>query len=289
MSSQECPGGLGDNLFEDGDFGTGSSFVLLSDPLLAPGYQYIFDGAPGDGQYLITNDMTQWSFVFDTWLIIQDNSPDPQGYMMVVNASFEPGLFYEEQVEGLCDNTTYEFSADIINMIRRGVQNHSDPNVDFLIDEEVVLRTGNIAKNEQWNTFSFSFDTAPGQTSVTLSLRNNAPGGVGNDLALDNISFRACGPRSEISTIGDIEDVICIESLPITLSALQNGVENPDKLYEWEQSIDRGSTWAAIPDESSSRLVLDERLAIGNMRRYSYPIWVGHTCKSGPICRNIHL
>ena len=44
---------------------------------------------------------------FGSWITTSDNSDDPEGYMMVVNATFEPGLFYEETVEGLCENVLY--------------------------------------------------------------------------------------------------------------------------------------------------------------------------------------
>ncbi len=249
---QDCPGGLGDNLFTDGDFGSGPSFVIDQDPMLAPGYNYNKTGPPPDGDYMITNDMNQWAFVYGTWLIIGDNSSDPNGYMMVVNASFEAGFFYEEVVDGLCDNTTYEFSADIINIVRSDVTGHSDPNVSFLIDDDNVLNTGNIPKNEKWNNYSFSFVTEPGQTSVKLSLRNNAPGGTGNDLALDNISFRACGPMSEVGVVGGTQ-IICEEDLPIGLIALIEGVEDEERLYQWEVSGD-GSNWEVIENQTTSRL-----------------------------------
>ncbi len=256
-NAQECPGGLGDNLFTAGDFGVGSSFVLELDPMLAPGYQYNRTGPPNDGQYMITNDVADWNRVWDTWLVIGDNSSDPNGYMMVVNASFEPGLFYEETIDGLCDNTTYEFSADIINMIKRGVTDHSDPNVVFLLNDDPVLNTGNIDKNERWNTYSFSFDTEPGQTSVKLSLRNNAPGGIGNDLALDNISFRACGPRSEISLI-DGGEIICEEDLPIRLIATLDGIEDANRIYQWEVSYDNEYSWLEIDDQNGSQLTFSD-------------------------------
>lgn len=265
LLAQECPGGLGENLFVEGDFGTGFPNVLAVDPEIAPGYLYTTQGPPDDGEYLITNDLNRWPFNFGTWLSPQDNSSDPNGYMMVVNASFDPGLFYDELVEGLCDNTTYEFSADIMNLIMTDVPNHIDPNIDFLIDDEVVLGTGDIPKNERWNTFSFSFNTVPGQTSVNLSLRNNAPGGIGNDLALDNISFRACGPRSE-PAFPSGNNTVCQEAYPIEIVAFIDGVEDLDRNYEWEISLNGVDGWTSIPDQNSSRLIQSD-VELG-VRRY---------------------
>jgi len=99
---QLCDGNLGINIFEDGDFGSGTANVLAIDPNIAPGYTYSSANvSPQDGLYTITNNTGDWSFKFPTWLDIEDNSPDPNGYMMVVNASFEPGLFYVQEVTGL--------------------------------------------------------------------------------------------------------------------------------------------------------------------------------------------
>jgi len=69
----------------------------------------------------------------------------------------------------------------------------------------------------EWNTYGFTFTTGPGVTEVSLSLVNNAPGGIGNDLILDNISFQACGPEALIlpETVANI----CEDGDPITLDA----------------------------------------------------------------------
>jgi hypothetical protein len=38
------------------------------------------------------------------------------------------------------------------------------------------------------------FTTPAGVNNIVLRMVNNAPGGCGNDLALDDITFRPCGP-----------------------------------------------------------------------------------------------
>lgn len=238
--AQYCPGNLGENIFEEGDFGKGTFNIISNDPGIAPGYTYSIAPPPNDGFYTITNNTTNWgSFAIANWDNISDNSPDPFGYMMVVNASYEPGLFYEQVVEGLCGNTDYVFTADIYNLAD-GIR----PNVSFLLDSVVTFNTGQIPFNHQWITYGFAFTTAPGQTSLTLALRNNAPGGFGNDLALDNISFQACGPEALILP----EEVanICEDGQPITLEAtiLENDYDST--FIQWQQSAD-SINWENIP------------------------------------------
>ena len=243
--SQSCEGNLGDNIFLDGDFGSGTSNDLQVDPEIAPGYVYTTPGPPGDGFYTITKNTGAWAGLYGTWLAINDNSTDPNGYMMVVNASFDEGLFYEEEVTGLCDDALYEFSADVINLIKPSVGGHIKPNVSFLIDGVNVFDTGDIPQSGNWINFGFTFTTAPGQTSVTLSLRNNAPGGIGNDLALDNISFRACGDEAFIlpETVANI----CEDGSALTLDATVVGDLYDNPAYQWQQSFDMGGTWQNIP------------------------------------------
>ncbi|MCB0595249.1 MAG: hypothetical protein KDD28_14245, partial [Phaeodactylibacter sp.] len=247
-----CTGNLGANIFDAGDFGSGTTNLILSDPGIAPGYIYTLSPPPQDGFYTITNNTGAWSGLFGTWLQIRDNSSDPLGYMMVVNASYSTGIFYEQTVDGLCENTLYEFSADVINLIRSGVANHIKPNVSFLINDEVRYSTGDIPQNNIWNAYGFTFTTAPGETSVKLTLRNNAPGGIGNDLALDNISFRACGPAALILPV-EVAN-ICEDGNPIALNATIQGDQFPTPALQWQESFDEGATWADIPGANGNSI-----------------------------------
>ena len=243
--AQVCDGNLGDNIFESGDFGTGPTNDITTDPGIAPGYGYVAPGPPQDGLYTITKNTGAWPGLFTTWLAVTDNSPDNDGYMMVVNASFDPGLFYSQEVTGLCENTIYEFSVDVLNMIKSNIGGHIKPNVSFLLDGVTQFSTGDVPQNEQWNNYGFTFETAPGQTSLVLSLSNNAPGGTGNDLALDNISFRACGDEALI--LPETLVNICEDGDALTLEATVVGDNYVDPNYQWQESFDQGLTWQNIP------------------------------------------
>lgn len=247
LTAQICTGNLGDNIFEAGDFGSGTDNVVQIDPMIAPGFRYQTIPPPNDGFYTITNDMRQWAGTFPTWDAFPDNSDDPNGYMMIVNAAFEPGKFYEQTVDGLCENTEYQFTADVRNILRPG-NNQILPNVSFLINDVIQFTTGNVPENQQWNTYGFSFNTGPGETTVTLALSNNAPGGFGNDLAIDNIEFRACGPEARIG--GEETLSICEDGDPAPLLTVINGDQYDDPAFQWQQSFDEGMTWQNIVGEN---------------------------------------
>lgn len=254
MTQGVCDGNLGENIFTSGDFGSGTAPVVLNNPGIAPGYTYTTQ-VPFDGAYTICSRTSALNGLYPSWIQVEDNSADPNGYMMVVNASFDPGIFYEETVDGLCENTLYEFSSDIINLIKIGTSDHTDPNVTFLIDDEVVYQTGNIAQTEEWVKFGFSFTTTAIQSSVKLSLRNNAPGGSGNDLALDNISFRACGPASFIGLEEDSTNIfLCVDDDPLTVTADITGDNGDSFAILWQISQD-SMNWQTVLDNNTSSIL----------------------------------
>jgi hypothetical protein len=255
VCASTCAGSLGENIFPNGDFGSGVPNILPNNPGIAPGYSYVTNPPPNDGSYTSTNNTTTWgSYASDRWINIYDNSGTTTGYMMVVNAAYEPGLFYEKTV-AVCENTLYEFSADMINLIEPNVSNHILPNVAFLIDGQEVCASGNVAQDATWKTYRFSFTTLPGVTQVKLALRNNAPGGIGNDIALDNISFRACGPIMQVPDTA----FFCLGQ-PLRLRADQFNSPYTSTFYQWQMSGD-GLSWTNIAGASTEDLQVPNPIA----------------------------
>ena len=276
--SDFCNGNLGDNIFTAGDFGSGPANVVLTDPGIAPGFLYTTQVPPDDGEYTLTNNINKWSSVYPTWLRIGDNDVDPNGYMMVVNASFAPGIFYNQMIDNLCENTLYEFTADVINLIRNGTNGHILPNVSFLIDDVLAYSSGPIPQDEDWHTYGFTFITGPGQYSVKLSLRNNSPGGTGNDLALDNISFKACGPKSSVTI--DPPGKICENSLYPLLTA---HIEADTGAVQWQVSVDGGLSWIDIAGATDRTYQVQQVNAGGYFFRYLYSNTLSNI--TNPKCR----
>ena len=57
----EGTGQLGDNIFPNGDFGTGSPNILPVNPGIAPGYIYTTNPPPTDGPHPVPTN-TAWPF-----------------------------------------------------------------------------------------------------------------------------------------------------------------------------------------------------------------------------------
>lgn len=208
------------------------------------------NGGPGaqtnDGEFSFINS------IVDHWGVwyggATDHTGDPGGYMMLVNASYDPGEFYRSTVSGLCGGITYEFSVWIANLYRRN--GFINPNVKFEIrdadTDELIADyvSGDIPYSPRftWVRHSLTFTTTA--TSVTLLLINNNPGGVGNDIALDDIAFAPCLPQYKIMTPSA---QICYgDDLDLGLSITGTPYSSPE--YRWQKKID--GVWTEIVSDN---------------------------------------
>jgi gliding motility-associated-like protein len=76
-------------------------------------------------------------------------------------------------------------------------------------------------------------------------MHNNAPGGIGNDLGLDDISFAPAGPQTTIGISGTATNslhVLCKSTFNLTSAVAACYVNNQ---YQWQNSAD-GITWNDI-------------------------------------------
>jgi hypothetical protein len=186
------------------------------------------------------------------------------GYMLVINSSYKTDSAFKHTVTGLCPNTYYELSFWVRNICSKcgcdsngkGASNSAGPpfyiptapsdssgvypNMTFGIDGLDYYSTGNILYSGNWVKKGFTYLTGPAQTSLTMSIRNNAPGGGGNDWALDDISVATCTPNLNMLPsptanvcIGNQVDIWCKVRCYF-----------PNYIYwTWEKSVDNGVTW----------------------------------------------
>ncbi len=237
-----CEGSKGEPIFHEAFNGGG--------PLLHGTTSYTFvDGHdPNDGEYTISDEIGK---EIGGWFTHLPNTTISNGNALIVNADFTSGQFYEYRVSGLCENTSYEFSAFLMNILSPTsiCENGGIPiNVKFQIwdqtDTELLAEgsTGNILSTNtpQWEQYALTFKSEPGQASVILRMFNNAVGGCGNDLAIDDIIFRSCGDLTEISTpvVNASELNLCEENAPISLdlTATPDFSAYNDHYFQWQES-----------------------------------------------------
>lgn len=261
--SQTCGGSFGAPIFVE-DFGrVNNSYQTVSPALVSPAFtNYIYSSVmpPNDGYYTISNttEYLPWS-----WQKSLDHTNDPSGTygnMLVVNADYTPGEFYRRRVSNLCSNQIYRFSAWILNIHRAG-SNMIKPNVTFQIRSTTGAILGSIStgvlaeeNGEVWKNFYLDFRSDPASSDVDVVLINNAPGGNGNDLAIDDISFSPCGPSTSITaTLGNLFTTgVCDNSQNFILTAQMSSNTFQNVNFIWQKSTDGGNTWTNLTGATSN-------------------------------------
>lgn len=255
--AQTCTGGLGDPIVNI-TFGQG---LAPGPPLPAGTTNLTYQAAdcPNDGYYAIVSH-TGGCFGPTWWSLGQDHTGNQAGYFMLINASYQPSDFYVQTVNGLCGGTSYQFAAWILNMAIR--TNQIKPNITFSITKTdgTVLQssnTGDIPGGiEEWKQYAFYFTTPPGVSSVILRMTNNAPGGIGNDLALDDITFRTAGSSVHLNAAGFTSDSITVCDYAQKTMSFTAAVEScyPSQQVQWQLSTDSGSSWKDISGAATTTL-----------------------------------
>jgi gliding motility-associated-like protein len=257
-SSQQCLGSLGDKIVNI-TFGAGQN---PGNPLSAAttNYNYVNSDCPIDGNYTVRNN-TQSCFG-NTWhTLTSDHTGDANGYFMLVNASYTPSAFFVDTIRGLCASSTYVFGAWILNVLKPSACNNSGvkPNITFTIEklDGTVVGTGNTNDingdiSPTWKFNEFTFTTPANVFDVVIRIVNNSVGGCGNDIALDDITFRRCGPKitPSISGTNTTTTKLCEgSSQSFTLNAqVSAGFNNP--VYQWQQSFN-GNAYSDITGANS--------------------------------------
>jgi gliding motility-associated-like protein len=282
--AQVCTGALGDPIAGAGtDFGRGNATVGPSIP--ETNYTYV-TAIPNDGQYTIVKTTAGQN---GGWHqnVTNHTANDPDGYFMVANAGLSSGTFYEAKINNLCQNTTYEFAAYVINILRNvGVK----PNIKFTIENNGVeltsFSTGDIMEGSptDWKKYGTTFKTPVNIGTITLRMTNQNPGGNGNDVGIDDITFRACGPvatvaidNSTLPTANTCVGEAGIYTLNVNVSA---GYQ--DEVYRWQKL--NGSVWDDVPGQTGKSYSPDlSNAAVGI---YKYRLAIAERSNIGsPTCR----
>lgn len=262
-------------------------------PSLPPGltnYLYTSNLCPTEGYYTIGNTVPD-CFANSWWDSIQccTTGDSAIGYMMLINASVNPGDVYVDTVKNLCGKTNYRFTAEIINIsLPSSCGGHPiRPWLTFTIEDQggtpiAAYNTGNIVESSSGTgpgQFHVDFYTPSGVNTVVIRITDNAPGGCGNDFALDNIYVSACGPAVQAGIKdmnGSYLDVCTGNTASITLFATVGASNYTSTAYQWQ--IYNGTDWVDIPNATSVNYTLSPTLAAG---AYKYRITIAEADNIG--------
>lgn len=231
-------------------------------------YTNIASGRPQDGEYSVVKNSSPTQYtggspangdrVHTVWDVFGDHTGTTNstgnpasasgasgGYFLLVNASYLPSTVFFTTVSGLLPNSQYTLGFWIRNVCGRcagdperdGPMVPAAPGVNpalaFSIDNVDYYTSGDISYGSGWVRKSFTFTTGSA-TSITFRIRNNAPGGGGNDWALDDLSLNQC----LIILPGQVTDIKAEQVNGKNLISWEAEEESQTDHYEVEYSYD---------------------------------------------------
>jgi hypothetical protein len=152
-----------------------------------------------DGKYTVgpSAQITSWGNQF--WYKGVDHTGDAGGRMAIFNASYTPGIFYTALISGALPNIPITYSFWVLNIDRTdapsiGTRLRPNIRVEFRDINDNVLQTistGAIAPTTNGNLagdwYQFTSNLTFSVSTFKVIFINNETGGLGNDLALDDI------------------------------------------------------------------------------------------------------
>ncbi len=241
------------------------------------------------------------------------SATNPCGYMMVFNAAYKTDTAFQFNVANACPNTYYEVSAWFKNVCYKCGQDSAGrgqwsgssyiptgtydttgvkPNIAIKVNNLDYYNTGDIRHQaagvarmsetadsaNRWVQRAFVYKTDATTTNFTLTLRNNAPGGGGNDWAIDDISFKTCSPSMQMTP--NSSQTFC-ENGQVDMRVYVESYYNMYQYYEWERSTDGGNTWGAAPDVTGAQTFSYTNVGNGYRDTVSYPSLLATTSTDG--------
>ena len=163
-----------------------------------------------DGEYTVVQHPNPDASAFSTWSKQGDHTGDENGRMMVVNASLQADEFYRRSYT-VVPNASMTVDLWILNVVKEG-NNIILPDISFRLEnmkgEQIgkMINTGEIPENGIWNHYTLSINPE-NNSEIQIVLANNADGGGGNDLALDDIRIQQVFCDSDNDGIADYLDL----------------------------------------------------------------------------------
>jgi hypothetical protein len=164
-------------------------------------YTVYYQAANGDGINQTPNgEVAVWADQY--WFTGEDHtSGDTNGRMAMFNASFSPGLFYTASITGALPNVPITYSFWVLNLdttTAPGINSRLRPNIlvefrktngDLLasITTGDIPPSNNSDPDNSWK--NFTADLTFNVSEFDVFFYNNETGGLGNDLAIDDISI----------------------------------------------------------------------------------------------------
>ena len=277
------------------DFGTGVGLSNALPALPTASTTYIGSASqPLSNNRFALSDSAQRGDL-SNWIKLRDHTGNATGRMLLVNADAPANYFYRDSLSSLCPGQQYSFSfyaAFIGNSTYQSTCNafggFKFPKVkcrvrDITTGLIITEASTSFISATAWNQYGIKWVMPSGYTGVIFELINDAPGGCGNDIAIDDIVFGICdaAPVANISTGASG----CLGGSTVFTSALNDPASIPGtKDYQWQVSTD-SLTWINVVVSGTSSTYTINPLLATDVNKY-YRVLIAATGNIGSVtCR----
>lgn len=265
------------------DFGTGTGLNSSIPPSAAvPSASSTYTGtatAPLPvNRYTVTNNANNGDA--SNWLSLTDHTGNANGRMLLVNADASANIMYRDTVPVGCGNQQYSVSfwaAFVGNSsyqtICDGLGGFKYPRVLLRIRDRVTglvitQYTTDTIKLTSWQQHGMKWVMPSGYTDVIIELLNAAPGGCGNDIAIDDIAYGICDPVPTVS-LSNPGGSCLGNAVTFTANLSDPTVIPGTKDYQWQWSPAPGTgPWTNIAGATSVSYTINPVTATDTGRYY---------------------
>lgn len=275
------------------NFGTGSNTTTLPKITSSTEYTGSTTQPLGIDRFMLTSNANNGDN--GKWLNLADHTTGT-GRMMVVNADAADNIFFKDGISGLCPGQQYSmfFYAAFIgnsdyNTVCNAFGGFRYPKVMMTIRDAATglvitqISTADIT-NTNWQQYGLKWVMPAGYTgAITFELSNNAHGGCGNDIAIDDIQFGSCDPMPTVSTVAPTAG--CIGGATNFWAQPNDPAVIPGpKEFQWQRSTNGTTNWTNIGSVTTSQMYTINPLTATDIGKYYRVIMAAQGNLGSPAC-----
>ena len=229
-------------------------------------------------RYTVTNNATNGDP--SNWINLTDHTGGVDGRMLVVNADASANIMYRDTVPVGCSNQQYSVSFwaafvgnSAYQTICDGLGGFKYPRVLLRIRDRatglvITQYNSDTIKLASWQLHGMKWVMPPGYTDVIIEILNAAPGGCGNDVAIDDIKYGICDPVPTVS-LNNPGGTCLGSSVTFTANLSDPTVIPGTKDYQWQWSPSPGTgPWTNIGGATAVTYTINPVLAADTGRHY---------------------
>ncbi|WP_462255476.1 Ig-like domain-containing protein [Ferruginibacter sp.] len=306
VAAQTPPCSALTNILYSQDFGTGTGLTnVIPAPVIGSGVLFptgttlytssVTQPIPVE-TYTITNNVQNANTT--DFLSFTDHTGNANGRMLIVNADAANQVMYRGTFQSsLCANQEYSLSFYAAFVGNATYQTKCNAFGGFKYPQlKIRLRDGvsgliitdvstTSIPGTVWQQYGLKFLAPVSYTNIILELINDAPGGCGNDIAIDDIQFGNCDalPVVNVSAVS----AGCVGSSTTFNSSLSDPSALPGtKDYQWQVGTSASGPWTDIIGAISSTYTIPA-IAAGDTGKYYRVIIAATGNISNTNCRYI--